>query len=235
MSKYNISAGGAPRWRECPRAMISISHGNRNLVGDKFEALLSWTAHRFHEVIINVSDTLYRHNLMAEGYSEELSLSMAERNGNIWLKEHHHIIKPHLPKILSMHRWNDWRQHRMFPEINAGIQDFYQNDSGLQQAVNDDCQAFLDRKLQQGFQDLEPYRIGSRNYLLEELAAYTIIGRQYQANRIYPAKDLKCFEYMRTSNTVPVAIKGLELTTHIHANFKKKSPLHSSNDNRKAA
>lgn len=233
MLKYNISASGNARWHNCQRAMISISQGNRNLAGDKFEALLSWAYTRFQEIIINVSDTLSRHNLIADGYSEPLAESMSERHGNIWLKEHHHIIKPHNDKIIAIHRWNDWRRHSSYDEISNQIHKFYLDDTGLTKAVNDDCEMFLLRKIEQGYENIEHHRTCSRNYLLEELAAYTIIGRQYQANRIYPAKDLKCFEYMRSSCSIPLSLKGLELTTHIHASFKKKGSVFTghSNDN----
>lgn len=236
MLKYNISASGDTRWRNCQRAMISISQGNRNLSGDKFEALISWAHNRFQEIIINVSDTLSRHNLIAEGYSEPLAESMAERHGNIWLKEHHHIIKQHKDKIIAIHRWNDWRQHSSYNEINDKIQRFYLDDIGLSKTVHDDCEMFLMRKIEQGYKDIEHHRICSRNYLLEELAAYTIIGRQYKANRIYPSKDLKCFEYMRSSSSIPASLQGLELTTHIHVSFKKKgnSVIGPSNDNQEA-
>jgi tRNA-dependent cyclodipeptide synthase len=234
MIKYNVSASGDGKWRRYKCGQVAISHGQPAHEGEKFEALLDWACRQFDEVVLNLSDTLYRHNLAAEGHNNFRAALMARTAGDEWLTRNGQVLNAYKDKIIAFHRWDDWLQHSDFPQVFASVTSLHGRDAGLRNAVAADAAEFLERRRKRGPVDVESFLQGSAAYLLEEIAVYILIGRTYEPARIYPSKDLLCFEYMRRES-IPASLRGIDMTTHVNVNFKKKRSLFADESSQKAA
>ena len=211
MSEYRVKVKNSPGWENFDTCMVSISMGQLCHEGEKLEALLAWAVQNHRVRILNISDTLHRHNLARNGLSDQEAYQRAFALGNEWMQRNDETLKKHLPHFRHIHRWGDWLSHPDFKETERQFLKFYNECPDFKTAADSDIDGFVQRKENQGEKtDRLQKRESSFAYLMEELAAYTLIGRQYAANRVYPAKPLTTFQYLRRSPDVPESLKGME-------------------------
>ena len=191
--------------------------------GAKLAALIEWADRNFDKFIITLSDTLYRYNLMAEGVSEAQAYMTSLKMGELWLADNHKTLlhRPyHKPCIIQ--RWDEWLSHSEYEKVYQDIQNLYQEDALFKNALDTDVDNFVRR---QPVADIEIYnriKETSRLFLMEECAVYILIARTHRALRVYPAKDMECFKFLRLDPSLPKSLQGLSLAAHLDINFKRK-------------
>ncbi len=219
---YVVHGSGNPGWRECPRCQVGISLWNPAHEGKKFEALLQWATANFDSVILNISDTLYRHNLVASGMGYIDALACSREMGREWHIRNDAAIRRFSSRISKIHHWDDWRKCPEFYKTHNAILDLYALNPDFEKSIEDDVNMFIQRRHIKDPEEIKKAKKASTSYILEELAGYLLIARAYKPNRVYPSKDLKSFEFLRQSK-VPDDLKGLEEMAHVKVNFKKRS------------
>lgn len=211
MAEYKIKVKQSPGWKNYNTCLVSISMGQAYHEGSKLDALLSWAAQNYPVKVLNISDTLHRHNLLRGGASENQAFQQAFALGNDWMRRNEDILKRHLPRFQHIHRWGDWTSHPDFSQIQEAITRFYEQNEMFRAAADIDIQSFVLRKESQGEEtSIQQKKQSSFNYLMEEIAAYILMGRRYAANRVYPAKPLETFQYLRHASGIPESLKGME-------------------------
>jgi len=211
-------------------AQIGISLGHKLLYGEKFAAFLSWTTQRHQGVVISLTDLAYRHNFRQDGLTPLQAYRKALREGNEWLEEHNAILDTHRTKIVAVHRWIEWLKHPDYSTIARRLQEYYEEDTGFRTIVESDVSAFTERGLRRSnATDLAALETNSRQFILEECAAYILIGRRYHANRLYPGKGLMSLDYLRQPNT-PNDLKGLENLNHLFVRIERRHRLFNQDD-----
>lgn len=220
MSRYSMSA--SRKGLQNKGCEIGVSIGNPNHEGDKFQSIMDWADRRFEFCIITVSDTLHRHNLVGEGMEESEAYARSLEQGDIWLSQNVAALRSVEHADLRIKRWDEWLLHPDYESVHRMLVDYRDTNKGLQDALHQDIDNFLARKKRRG-EDFDYDRVmrSSTEFLIEEIACYILIGRTYAALRVYPAKDMACFRYMRGGH-VPEGLKGLELAPHLDLNFKRK-------------
>ena len=193
----------SPNWRKniSGNAHLSISMGTKNHSTNALSAMVDWINNKtdFTHVRIGLSDVLQRHNHMAQENCSYLSAyEKTLRHGNVWLEKNMHVIKQ-LKIPFEIKRWDFWlNAHRVEVEKNIRFfENLYNNDKIFSNAVNLDIHEYLVRK---GI-SLEniPCIRACKNYLLEELAVYTIIFGEYNpCSMIYPGKELHSMKVIRS-------------------------------------
>lgn len=186
---------------------LGISMGNSAHEGENLRRMLQWTQQNFDQTIVTLSDTLYRFNLMDEGLNYDEAYDGARALGDAWLQRNQPALAEMDPARLKIIRWDEWLAHEDFNKVYEDLVSFYRADAPFREAMKKDVEAFTSRRQSAG--KTVPQQNNAVNFLLEEGACYILIGRTFQALRIYPSHDLKCFKYLR-KDSVPAPLKGLE-------------------------
>jgi len=187
-------------------------------MGESFKSLIDWVnAANFDRLRIGISDALNSHNHSMNG-----SLNAKEdavKEGDAWLAEHEKYLQK-LTVPYEIYRWSDWYKHS-FTQIEANKIKYeiaFRKNSIFREALLNDMDSFFSRKGMR-LADM-PFDVGqhSLNYLIEELAVYEEIFKDYPCTVIYPGKQLKCFECIRNGQ--------IELSDSIHKTSYLRLNIH---------
>lgn len=223
MSKYTINASGNDAsWRDKAISEFGISPGHACHEGDKLESLLSWASTRFEASVLNLSDTLYRYNLRADGQNDVTAYKESLRLGEAWLFRNRSVLESYKSHIKSIHRWDYWLHHDGYADLHDELRAYLPNDEGLCRALQQDVERFIDRKMRQGaLHDEDVTRTNCEEFLIEEAVCYILIGRTYEPARVYPAKDIDFFQYLRLPH-IPETLRGFEKNLHTRVILNRK-------------
>ena len=195
---YKVFVKDKGLWQGHDTARLQISVGNPKHDGDKFFALTEWAAARFEKVILIVSDTLQRHNLSfyrdmnaAEAYQYSLDM------GNYWLQKNQNAINLLPNKIVT--RWNDWFYDPAYAGARNIIQMQFETNERLRATVETKALEFSSRHF--GLSNPQAVQV-SVNYILEELAAFSLMFSRERAIDVYPGSwFIDIIEVLAISNT----------------------------------
>ena len=206
ISKYRIKANGKGKQSK-ELAIVPISLSNPNHYNEMFEVILNWVTKEYNEIIINLADTLYRHNYLSPGISEEKAYNIALTKGDKWIENHSYLLKKY--KITRLNRWDKWISHDNFKRNKLEIDALYNKDEIFRQAIDNEINIYLKRASRVNKFD-EFSKEQSKRFLLEESAVYPIIAQKYDADRIYPGTVSKWLKYLQRTNTY-LNIKSIRL------------------------
>lgn len=210
-----------PLWKNMPACEIGISPGNPAHQGDKLASILDWSRQKFPFSILNLSDTMYRHNFRAIGANEQEALTLSKKLGDDWLSQNNEILAQHKDHI-RVYRWAEWQQQAAFNQVYDDLMAYIASSDPLRQALDADIQTFIARKVRQGQQlDSVKARLHSFNLITEEIACYILIGRSFRLARAYPSEDMESFAYMRRPET-PETLKGFENIIHVELTLNRR-------------
>lgn len=192
---YKIVAKPAISHTGASVCSLNISMGNPNQTGSKFEAMIAWVNQHFNYCIINLSDTLQRHNFMAQGYTLQEAHEKAVDLGNNWLKQNETIIKKLSVKNVIV-RWDEWLA---IPEVQDNIfkvTEWYEKNPAFQECVKADARKWQTR------QEINIPLTYSIFFLLEEIGVHSYIASKEYAKgnflaHCYPAKQLLSENFIR--------------------------------------
>ena len=186
----------ASNWKAYDTAVVGVSLGSRNHTGPAFAGLMDWVGRHFDSCIIDLSDSLHRHNLVAQGRSMGEAHRLTLAQGDQWLRDHNLLIES-MPVPASLIRWDHWLSH---PDFNAHLDAFRkaaETQPEFRDALLQDIHEFNQRR------DIDPASVSplqrqhSLNYLLEELAAHSLLYAQTPCAVVYPGKDHESFKLVR--------------------------------------
>jgi len=231
MSKYRIKGHGKnPLWREKKICELGISPGNDVHDGDKLFSTMEWASRHFEEIVITLSDTLYRHNFKAEGLTDILAYKEGLHVGEKWLFKNRAILEQFKPSIKNIDRWDKWLLHPDFTQIYNDLLLYDESDEGFKASIGSDIENYINRKdRNDGHIQEDILRENCRLFLLEEIAAYILIGRTYNSAHIYPAHDMTTTKYMRLEKT-PDNLKGIEKIAHVRITLNRRSSAHATEE-----
>jgi len=215
MTDYRIKIRKCPFWGNYETACLAVSVGKEYHEGDKLRAVVEWINTRFRRVIVDVADTLQRHNIMLkQGLSEPQAHEKANHLGEEWLKRNTETLGIFTIPVW-INRWDNRLNHPEYKKTQEIFLDLYNKNCLFHQAVNSDASAFIQR---QG-QTFNPNIFeNSRNYLLEEIAALTLFYRENPCATIYPKGTLLCFKLLNQGK-IDGAPKGFENNYHTQIQF----------------
>jgi hypothetical protein len=181
---YIVKVKNGARWKSYQAARLQISVGGERHEGEKFEATIEWVRHRFDKAIVCVNDTLQRFNFMNDGHDECAAYKKSLRAGDAWLARHETTLS-RLPG-LEVYRWDDWKGDD-FIARHEQVLDLYRRDRGFQEAIADGIKNSL-----------------SKDYLLEEIAVFSLMHEQCKAVDIYPGTLPKAMSIFKGEHTTRI-------------------------------
>lgn len=181
---YKICVNGGEKWSDHAHARLQISINQEKHNGDKFAATMEWASHRFHSQTLIISDTLQRHNYITQGFTPEEAMRLAYQDGLNWFEKNRETIEKH--NRVNITFWNDWLNCPTFKAKHFAVKTAYIKDIALNDLINDTAKHFAKKYDDQakGFQS-------SLNYILEELAAFSLMYDNDQTIDIYPGHGLR--------------------------------------------
>lgn len=190
---YTVKVKSGAGWRGYNTARLQISVGQAYHEGDKLEATLDWANARFEKVVICVNDTLQRFNhCFEQGMPEKFALLLSKEQGDKWLERNAAVIGT--LKNCEIHRWDEWRELPAYTAELERAQKLYAEEADFREAVEWNINDFWSRrKTRLGF--TEDYRYASfakfsKQYLLEEVAAFFLMFEKERAADVYPGSFL---------------------------------------------
>ncbi|MFL1013248.1 hypothetical protein [Flavisericum labens] len=196
---YKIKAKPAASQTGARVCSLNISMNNANQTGDKLKAMIDWVNSNFDYCIINVSDSLQRHNLMSKGLSKEEAYSRALALGDEWLNANQNTLE----KLTISHeitRWDKWLNLTKVKDLNSKLHKMYQTIKPFQSCVILDAERWV---IRQGVNDNNETFQNGIAFLLEEFAVHSYLAeREYKKGngimaQAYPAKQLSSEDFLR--------------------------------------
>lgn len=220
-TEYRISVAGSPGWREKDTCSLEISMGNPKHEGIKLRSLIRWADENFENCLINIGDTLQRHNLRISGLSAEEAHKEARKMGDDWLARNAEHFDE-LSKPYRIFRWDHWISDDSFDKLHKDMWLYYNNNEAFRACVEEDAMFFVNKRPDlieaHGEDALKQQSIA---FLIEEAAGDTILSRQMDIARVYPATQFNTFQYLSRPET-PNALAGLGRDVYTRVNYKKR-------------
>lgn len=181
-------------WQNFDTARLQISVGQEYHEGDKLRALTNWCRARFNKVVFCVNDSLQHYNLMFEkSLEEDAALSEALSMGDEWLRRNMPVIKG--VENVKIVRWDEWKARPAYPKGFLQVEWLYTNNMEFKAEIDRNIDAIWKRRT-----SLEPHLYPahkfsdffklSKRYLLEEMAAFSLMYETETAIDIYPGTTL---------------------------------------------
>lgn len=176
-------------WAKYPLLCLSVSLGKDQHEGEDLRAALRFIASTGKPWILDLADTLQRHNLVAEGIAMQAAHDKTRRGGDAWIVRYEpdFAAMPFAPLII---RTDQMLKDPRFPPVRDAIMRAHDTDSCFRDAVAEDAKQFTGRALGRVKQS-------SYDFIFEECTVETLIGRDYQACRLYPSTELLALQYLR--------------------------------------
>ena len=181
---YIVKLKNGAAWRGYQTARLQISVGGERHEGEKFAATVDWVKNRFDKAVICVNDTLQRFNYIDKGMAEKEAFDKSLEAGRLWLERHMDELRT-LPR-LEIYRWEEWKGEE-FRQAHERVLRLYRESAEFQQALAESEKNNL-----------------SRDYLLEEVAVFSLMYKRENAVDIYPGTLPKVMEIFEGQHTTRI-------------------------------
>lgn len=209
MAQISIKSTGG--WKGGGQFVLGVSMGSQNHQGEALEALVEWiNQSSFTGGIIDLSDTLNRYGFMMRGLGAASAMALSRQQGDQWLEQNGSILNG-LKKPIRVIRWNEWLYHQDFDETLETVRDIFHKTPEFRGAIYKDIGAYYGRRELRVSADAVTESV---NYFLEEIAAHTLLHREYDVVAIYPGKQLESYKFLR-SNQVEGMPNGINKSAFV--------------------
>lgn len=226
---YKVFVKDKCPWQLYKKARLQISMVNPKHDGDKFFALAEWAAARFDHVNLIVSDTLHRHNIAFQvGCDAILARQASLELGEQWLLRNQHAIA--LIPRKTIIRWDHYTNHSDYNAAHKYIGELYKLNDKFRNSVIEKAHEFSFRNYL-GANDnpaSDALIETSINYILEEIAVFSLMFRDERAVDIYPGSWFKeVFESLKQIGDNDM-LQGFFSAECLRVDFvRNRSPLSS--------
>ena len=190
------------------KCFLGVSLSNPFFQGKHLERVLNWINNNFSECHIVIADHLHRFNEYTFNNKNTSEAEVACKrlgdeiyNNILLLTNSFHNQK------FKIYRWLNFTQTNDFILKSAQINNHFISDSEFRTSVLQSCEDFIDKQINRG------YHIGitredavnkSKEYLLEEMAVFSLlIGMGYTV-QVYPGTQLKVLKELANKKILGV-------------------------------
>lgn len=227
---YKVFVKDKGLWQKHDTARLQISLSNPKHTGKKFSALAEWAAARFDHVTLVVSDTLHRHNLALNlNLDHRAAYESALSQGDYWISQNQEALNVIPNRTVT--RWDDWLSHPDFNEAHALMIKLYGEHDGVRVAVQEKAASFSGKRIEDLMDAFSPRAITdtSVRYIIEELAAFSLMFRGKRTIDIYPGDWFQdAFNVLKTVENMPL-LSGFEKAECLRVDFvRNNAPRYAS-------
>lgn len=188
-----ISVNQLSEYRRC---YLGISINNPFFREQHLGLLLKWISNHFDECIILIGDYLHRINeSILYGKTGEDAIASSSIRGEI-IQNMLDIAISVLPQNkFKVYRWKDFLDNNpKWQTEKEALITYFNNDKTFHDDIIQSCTEFIDRLIARG----EPLYLSkeeainqSKEYLLEEMAVFSVLIEQGYSVQVYPGTQLK--------------------------------------------
>ena len=196
---------------------LEISTGNPKCSGRFLVLVMNWARQYASSFVFSVGDTLRIHNYVSVGHPEHGLLTpseagaVARAEGTAWYEANASAIGKYFADCeVEIVRWDDWKAHPDFEYRLAVLEHAYASDVRFADTIRSDLRKYLNRQglLARPRRPDESLVLDQlANYLLEELAVYSIQADTPATVNVYPGSQMNVFKEMSTFESVPPSLK----------------------------
>lgn len=190
---YSVKIKRTDGYKNHSTARFHISVGKDNHEDPKFKATMEWAKVNFDRIIICVNDTLQRHNFLYEGENPKTAYEHARQAGDDWIRRNINFGMRQSDRF-EVTRWNDWITREEFAVKRDEVLQELRNNPSKNELIEKEIEAFWARVKRRtgtsGEFDFAKFQVHSREYLLEECAAFSIMFEDELAADVYPGGSL---------------------------------------------
>jgi hypothetical protein len=197
-------------WQNYETLCLAISVGKPVHEGDDLDAAIGMLVNIGKPVIIRLSDTLQRHNLMIEGMDHMSAFHAALDNGDAWLDRNAKAIK-RLGPSTKIIRWGEVLLDHDFVSIHSAFIKLSRHNETFKEAMERDVSRFMARRAGLSEATKTGLLRCSRAFLVEEIAGQTLLGRRLSYARFYPGNPPESLSLVHAGK-IDGAPTGLENT-----------------------
>lgn len=192
-SVCDVKVKRADGYKNHSAARFHISVGKDNHEHPKFKATMDWAMSNFDRIIICVNDTLQRHNFLFEGEDPKTAYQHARGAGDEWIKRNINFGMRQSDRF-EVKRWSDWITKEDFAIKRDEVLQALRDNPSMNEQIDAEIKSFWSRVQKRegisGDFDFSNFQIHSREYLLEECAAFSIMFEEELAADVYPGGSL---------------------------------------------
>ena len=197
-------------YRHC---YIGISIDNPDFYGRSLEALLRWAAENYEQCLIVVGDYLRRFNeQIFSGSTGNIAEEVSFQAGDNYLEQTKEIFSQFNGQKIKLIRWKDCLEKEGYKKARKILDNLYTLDESFRAAVQKDAFSFIkrqNRKKQDLAVTMEEAIDISSQYLLEEVAVFSVLAEEGWNIEVYPGPELGVLVEIAQGNfkDIPAGLK----------------------------
>jgi tRNA-dependent cyclodipeptide synthase len=210
------------------RCYLGISIGNPQFRGESFAVLLEWIARHFDECLIVVGDYLQRYNehIFYNRQGKEAEIESL-RMGDAFLADTAELLE-RLPK--AKFHLTRWKSHLDSPEFHKAkkiLDELFVNSFEFRESIDKTSAEFISRQMKNKKGPVVDKKTAialSTQYLLEEIAVFSVLVENGWAVEIYPGAEIPVLVDIAAGkfHHIPPSLKQ-RINVELRINKKAKS------------
>jgi tRNA-dependent cyclodipeptide synthase len=206
------------------KCFLGVSLSNPFFQGKHLERVLKWIDENFAECEIIIADHLHRFN---EYTFNGKNGKEAETECIEMGKQIHERIKFLTQSLQSkkfkINHWLSFINTKEFDVLSKNINDNFSNNDAFKECILKSCEEFIEKQLGRGyhiFVTKDEAINKSKDYLLEEMAVFSILINRGFTVQIYPGTQLKVLKQL-ANKKFPTIDNNLSRGIYIDLSVKK--------------
>ena len=181
---------------------LGVSLANRLFEKPYLPALLEWIAAHFESCLVIIGDHLCRYNeRIFRGLDTPQAGDAALEMGRQYIKNNRHFFEQYPNDKFQLTGWREHLNSEQFKEANQRLKKLFETNEEFRKAVEKDAFGYINRKSKHGLTpavDTEEAAELSCEYLIEEIAVFSVVSQQGWQVEIYPGPELALLEEIAT-------------------------------------
>lgn len=189
---YKIILRDSQGWQKYTHARLQISVLPKPTFDPRVRAILDWTLDNFDSVTLCLHDSIQRYNHRAGGMSPDDAYRESLSDGDKWLSQN--ICAADV--FVDVLRWDALLAHPRYLTVHEEVRRLYDGNASFAAAIDHDTNEFAARCRKRGEYFDDTRLLLSRDFLLEEVAAYIPLYQDSSAVDIHPGMRMKAMQLL---------------------------------------
>lgn len=208
------------------RCYLGISIGNPQFRGESFAVLLEWISRHFDECLIVVGDYLQRYNehIFYNRQAKEAEIESL-RMGDTFLKESADLLN-RLPKTqFHITRWKSYLDSQEYHRSKKILEELFVTSFEFRESIDKTSSEFIARQMKNKKGPVVDKKTAialSTQYLLEEIAVFSVLVENGWAVEVYPGPEIPVLVDM-AAGKFPHIPPALKQRINVELRITKKS------------
>ena len=176
------------------KCYLGISINNPFFWGKHVDLLLKWISDHFDSCLIIIGDHLHRLNeYILNGISGQEAIDAGLKLGDEALAIFSEQIKKYPKGKFEIHRWQTYHDDNKCQQEKLKLTKSCDSNYFFNKSIINSCTEFIDRHIDRGNNPKVTYEKAiqlSKEYLLEEMAVFSILIEQGYTVQVYPGSQL---------------------------------------------